>query len=84
MDITYCAYTGLLYFNEVPFTVERIKYVVDMINYGNKNQRQFDYSIIIHDKVNGNTVAIDNTNIDEFLKAVAENFNKIASDNDFN
>lgn len=82
MDITFCTYTNLLYFNTVPFTVERISFVVDMMNYGMANQRQFDYSVTIHDKVNGGTVTIDNSNIDEFLQAVADN-SRIASDKDF-
>lgn len=86
MIFDYCPYTGLLYIDDVPFTVERIKHVVDIIDYSMNNQRQFDYGVTIHDKLNGGTggtVTIDNSNIDEFLQAVADNSGRIAKDKDF-
>lgn len=83
MNIVNCVHTGLLYVNEVAFTVERIKYVVDIINYSKKNGEQFDYSVIITDKNNNGVVMINQYNVDEFLQAVADNEN-IASDKDFN
>ena len=72
--ISRCNRTGLLYVNEVPFTVERINMVMEVMSYANGNNNQFEHSIIIRDTEHDNEidgmVIIDKTNYQDFLDGV--------------
>jgi len=87
MEINYCDHTGLLYVNEVAFTKERIEKIKNIIDYGNKNHNQFDYSVCVNDQINEDSVVVDievMALIEEYIEDIGKDGLTIASDEDFN
>jgi len=84
MKASFDSRTGLVYVDGVAFTIERIKFVYDIMKYGDKNKKQFEYGVTINDTENEAMILINNKNFEEFKNVVEDyKYCSIASDNDF-
>jgi len=79
MKITYHNETGLLYLENVPFTIERLKMIVEFFKY---EHSQFYSTITMMDNITNEVVEIYPHNVIDILFAMSKH--QIASDRDFN
>jgi len=79
-----CEQTGLLYIDEVPFTVDHLKKIRKLFKYGKKTaQHQFKHAVIVTNTADSpfKTVTIDEDLIDDIFKLY--DLKKIAKDSHF-
>jgi len=87
MAMGYDSMTGLFYLKGVPFTIERVKEVLQffMKSKAKSAVNQFEYtpSLIVKDKVGRHEVTIDPKNLKTLVDFYKKNSAKLASDKDF-
>lgn len=87
MKIQYCNKTGLLFLEGVPFTIERLRAVINFFNHEHQNSyeydytEQFEYSITIKDISSKQFIHIKEKHIDDIIQAMS--MYDIASNKDF-
>ena len=77
-----CEQTGLLYINEVPFTLDHLKKIRKLFKYGKKtNDRQFKHEVLVVDTNTGSQITVDEALISDIFKLY--DLKKIARDKHF-
>lgn len=84
LDLEYCNHTGLLYVNNVAFTMDMVDRLTEVFNTKIlTNTKQFKYSITIKDKCNKAKVSISNKDL-KYIERELKKFPSLAKDEDFN
>ena len=84
MSMHICQATGLLYIDEVPFTLEHLKAIRKLFKYGKKTaNHQFKHSVVVTNTADNPmpTVTIDEALIDDIFTFY--DLKKLARDKDF-